>query len=104
MYVNRALALPGNNLAGTLPDSLGGMVGLTALNVGSGALYGTLPVSLSNLQLLRYAGRISASASETVMGDFSVIPAIVMSTVTHTLSTTNCLGRFPRSTGLAGST
>jgi Leucine-rich repeat (LRR) protein len=48
-----SLALPGNNLTGTLPEVLGGLSQLEQLNLSSNLITGSIPVGLSNLKSLK---------------------------------------------------
>ncbi|HRF34404.1 MAG TPA: RHS repeat-associated core domain-containing protein [Cyclobacteriaceae bacterium] len=45
---------PGNNLVGTLPESLGDLAYLTFLNLGGNQLTGAIPASLGNITNLNY--------------------------------------------------
>ncbi len=47
-----ALVLPGNNLQGSLPSSIGDLAHLSALNLGSNLLSGGIPSSIGNLTSL----------------------------------------------------
>ena len=73
-----AIALPGNNLAGTLP-SLNALAGLEYFSVASNRLGGSLPAlaSLSHLQSFyagdnAFTGALPALSGLTSLGDFAV--------------------------------
>ena len=49
-----SIALGNNNLTDTIPDSIGGLSALDALNLGGNNLTGTIPTSIGNLSNLTY--------------------------------------------------
>ena len=64
-------SLPSNNLAGTLPASLGVLTSLTLLNLSTNALHGTVPPQVAALYLPCEGGNVVAGAGNTVSGCFN---------------------------------
>jgi hypothetical protein len=103
-----ALALNGNNLAGTVPDVFGSLTALTSLDLSINALYGTLPPSAIALCVsITCSFGSNAATSISLSADTAQLlgcpsSQTVGSTFSVPLSTSGILPAFLNSTSFAG--